>query len=106
MAWVVLLLGSMSELAWVLCMKFYYISSNLYLVILMLTFMTGSITCLGFAVKKIAAGTAYAIWTSLSTAAIAVAGIYLFTEPVTLLRISSIMLIVIGAACLQLTAKN
>jgi quaternary ammonium compound-resistance protein SugE len=106
MVWLVLFVGSMCELSWVICLKYSYLNSNAYLYAPMMIFMTGSIGCLGFAVKSIPAGTAYAIWTGVSTAAIAIAGIYLFAEPASLLRIISIMFIIVGVTCLRFTAKS
>jgi quaternary ammonium compound-resistance protein SugE len=67
-----------------------------------LFFMAASVGCLGLAVKEIPAGTAYAVWTGGSVAAVTVVGVYLFGEPATLLRIGSILLILIGMVGLRL----
>jgi small multidrug resistance pump len=52
--------------------------------------------------EKMKVSVAYAIWASLGTALIAVIGMIWFDEPVTLLKIISILLIVIGIAGLEL----
>jgi quaternary ammonium compound-resistance protein SugE len=58
--------------------------------------------CLGIAVKTIPAGTAYAVWTGGSVAAVTVVGVYLFNEPATPMRLASIGLIVTGIVGLRL----
>jgi quaternary ammonium compound-resistance protein SugE len=47
-------------------------------------------------------GTGYAVWTGIGTVGTALLGIALFGEPATVLRISSIALIVAGIAGLKL----
>ena len=60
------------------------------------------VACLGIAVKTIAAGTAYVVWTGGSVAAVTIVGVYLFNEPTTSLRLASIALIVLGMIGLRL----
>ena len=70
--------------------------------ILMFVFYILSLVCLTYALKKIDVGAAYAIWAGAGTALIAIIGIYFFHEPVTLLKIGSIALIIVGVAGLHL----
>jgi quaternary ammonium compound-resistance protein SugE len=68
--------------------------------------MVASVTCLGLAIKTIPAGTAYAIWTGSSVAAVAVVGVYLFNEPATPLRLGAIVLIVLGLIGLRFAGPD
>jgi quaternary ammonium compound-resistance protein SugE len=69
--------------------------------IVTLAFMGASIGCLGLAIRSIPMGTAYAVWTGTSIAAVAV-GVVFFDEPTTLIRLGSIGLIVLGIIGLRL----
>jgi small multidrug resistance pump len=54
-------------------------------------------------VKKIDVGVAYAIWSGVGTAAIAIIGFLAFKEPVTTAKIVFLVLIIVGAVGLQLS---
>lgn len=102
MAWIILLIGSICEVGWLIGMKYADGFTRLWPSVIMVFFMAASVGCLGLAVKDIPAGTAYAVWTGGSVAAVTVVGVYLFGEPATLLRIGSILLILIGMVGLRL----
>ena len=103
MAWVYLLLAALFEIGWPLGFKLsqqaeYRVSG-----------VAGAIVSMGLsgwllwlAQREIPIGTAYAVWTGGSVAAVTVVGVYLFGEPATLLRIGSILLILIGMVGLRL----
>jgi small multidrug resistance pump len=61
-----------------------------------------SFVALTFALKKIDVSIAYAIWSGIGTAAIAVIGIAYFREPATVVKFVSILLIIIGVVGLHL----
>lgn len=102
MAWIILLIGSVCEVGWLIGMKYADGFTRLWPSVIMVFFMAASVGCLGLAVKEIPAGTAYAVWTGGSVAAVTIVGVYLFGEPATLLRIGSILLILIGMVGLRL----
>ncbi len=64
--------------------------------VLLFVFYLGSIVALTMALQKIEVSVAYAIWSGVGTAAIAVIGIAVFREEPSLIKIASIALIVIG----------
>lgn len=68
----------------------------------MFIFFIGSLSFLTLALKKIEVGTAYAIWSGVGTAAITLIGILIFNENITILKIVSILLIIIGVIGLNL----
>ena len=64
--------------------------------------MALSMALLGLALKTLPVGTAYAVWTGIGAVGTAALGIYLFGDPATIARISSIALIVAGIVGLKL----
>ena len=61
-----------------------------------------SFCALAFSLKKLDIGIAYAIWSGIGTAAIACIGIFYFGESVSLLKIISFILIIIGVIGLRI----
>jgi small multidrug resistance pump len=57
---------------------------------------------LSLTLKRMGVGTAYAIWSGLGTALIVIIGILYFKEDVSVLKITSILLIIIGVIGLNL----
>lgn len=102
MAWLILLVGGLCEVGWLILLKYAEGFTRLLPSIGTLAFMAASIGCLGLAVRSLPLGTAYGVWTGTSIASAAALGIYLFNEPATLLRLTSIGLIVLGIAGLRL----
>ncbi len=103
MAWFILLVGSVCEVGWLVGMKYADGFTRFWPTAIMLFFMIASVGCLGIAVKSSPAGTAYAVWTGGSIAAVAVVGVYLFNEPATPMRMASILLIIVGMIGLRLS---
>ena len=64
--------------------------------------MAVSVLLLGFAMKTLPLGTAYAVWTGIGTAGTVIVGMILFNEPATALRLGAIGLILIGGVGLKL----
>lgn len=61
-----------------------------------------SFTLIGFAVKKIDIGTAYAIWAGFGTASITLLGWLLFKEYMSIQKVIAVLLIIIGSVMLKL----
>ena len=70
--------------------------------ILVFVFYGLSLAALVFVLKKMEVSIAYAIWASLGTALIAVIGIVWFKETVSVMKIISIALIIIGIIGLEM----
>jgi len=70
--------------------------------ILIFVFYAVSFVSLTFAVKKIDMSVSYAIWSGIGTALIAIIGVYFFKESMTMLKVASIILIIIGVTGLNL----
>ena len=65
-----------------------------------------SLTALTFALKRFDMSMAYAIWSGLGTALITIVGFYLFKEPLTLVKVGSIALIILGVVGLHLSSAG
>jgi quaternary ammonium compound-resistance protein SugE len=100
-AWVYLLLAGLCEIGWAIGLKYTDGFTRLAPSLLTVASMALSIALLGIALKTLPVGTAYAVWTGIGAAGTAVLGIYLFGEPATLVRLSSIGLIVAGIVGLK-----
>jgi quaternary ammonium compound-resistance protein SugE len=104
MAWLLLFVAGLCEVAWAIALKYSQGFSRLYPSITTLAAMGASIGLLSLALKTIPVGTAYAIWTGIGAAGTAALGIYLFSEPATIPRLICIGLIVAGIAGLKISS--
>ena len=104
MAWIYLLLAGLSEVGWAVGLKYTHGFTRLVPSLLTVASMVLSLFLLGLALKTLPLGTAYAIWTGIGTVGTVIAGIILFAEPATALRLGCVALIVCGMVGLKLTA--
>jgi quaternary ammonium compound-resistance protein SugE len=101
MAWTILFLAGLLEIGWAIGLKYTVGFTKLWPSVFTLASMVGSIVLLGLALKWLPVGTAYAVWTGIGTVGVAILGIYLFSEPVTAIRLGCIGLIIAGIAGLK-----
>ena len=101
MNWLFLVLAIVAEVVGTTCMKLSSGFTQLLPSVAMFTFYGLSLSALTMALKKIEVSVAYAIWSGLGTALIAIIGIFGFKEPATALKIMSILLIIIGVVGLN-----
>jgi quaternary ammonium compound-resistance protein SugE len=104
MAWLILIVAGLFEVAWAAGLKYTDGFTRV-----MPTIATGvaiiiSMGLLGLAVRTLPLGSAYAVWTGIGTVGTAIVGIVVFREPATAARLFCIALIVVGIAGLKLTA--
>ena len=102
MAWVILFIAGLLEVGWAIGLKYTEGFTRLVPSALTVGSMALSIVLLGWALKSLPVGTAYAVWTGIGAVGTAALGIYLFGEPATAARLASIGLIVAGIAGLKL----
>ena len=103
MSWFILLLAGLFEVGWAVGLKYTDGFTRPLPTLLTVAAIIVSLTLLGLAMKELPLGTAYAIWTGVGAVGTVIAGIMLFGEAVTLLRISSVALIVCGLIGLKLS---
>jgi quaternary ammonium compound-resistance protein SugE len=101
-AWVLLFLAGLLEIAWAVGLKYTDGFTRPWPTAGTLVAMIGSVVLLALAVRTLPLGTAYAVWTGIGTAGAVLLGIVLFSEPATLLRLLFVGLIVAGIVGLKL----
>jgi quaternary ammonium compound-resistance protein SugE len=104
MPWILLTLAGLFEIGWAIGLKYTDGFTKPMPTALTAGSMVISIVLLGFAVKTLPIGTAYAIWTGIGTVGTVMLGIFLFAEPVTAIRMGCIALIVTGILGLKFAA--
>lgn len=104
MAWFVLLLAGLFEVAWAVLLKYTDGFTKLWPSVACLAAMAVSLGLLGIALRDLPLGTAYAVWTGVGAVGTAMLGLVLFQEPATAARLACIGLIVAGIAGLKLAS--
>lgn len=102
MHWFYLLLAIVLEVTGTTCMKLSAGFTKTLPSVLMFVFYILSFSALTLALKKVDVSVAYAIWSGMGTALIATIGILWFNEPLTMLKLISLALIIIGVIGLNL----
>lgn len=104
-AWLLLALAGVAEIAWVISLKYSAGFTKPLASIVTVVSLAVSMVLLGWAVKTLPIGTAYAVWTGIGAAGAAVAGLYLFGESANPARLFCIALIIAGVAGLKLSTS-
>lgn len=97
-----LIFAILSEIAGTVSMKLSYGLTKLWPSLWMVFFYLLAFASLSLCLKHIPVSVAYAIWSGLGTAAIAIVGYLVFQESMTWLKAGSILLIVLGVIGLNL----
>ncbi|MBM3163008.1 MAG: quaternary ammonium compound efflux SMR transporter SugE [Chlorobi bacterium] len=105
MDWILLALAGCLECVWAVGLKYTGGFSKPLPSVLTIAAMACSFWLLSLAMKTIPAGTAYAVWTGIGAAGVAIAGMLLFQESRDIARILCILLIVAGVAGLRFFAR-
>lgn len=106
MAWIVLVLAGLFEVAWAIGLKYTEGFTRPIPSALTLAAMVASVVLLGIAMKSLPVGTAYAVWVGVGAVGTAILGIVLFAEPATAGRLLSLGLIVAGIVGLKLATPG
>ena len=106
MAWVLLFLAGLLEVAWAVGLKYTDGFTRPWPTAATLVAMVGSVVLLAIAVRTLPLGTAYAVWTGIGTAGAVLLGIVLFNEPATLARLFFVGLIVTGIVGLKMVTAG
>ena len=106
MAWFLLFLAGLLEVAWAIGLKYTDGFTRPWPSILTVIAMAASFLLLSLALRVIPIGTAYAVWTGIGAVGVAILGIVLFNEPRDLLRLAFIALIVIGIVGLKFASQT
>ncbi|HLU62247.1 MAG TPA: quaternary ammonium compound efflux SMR transporter SugE [Gammaproteobacteria bacterium] len=104
MAWFLLFLAGLLEVAWAIGLKFTEGFTRPVPSVLTGIAMAASFWLLAQALKTLPVGTAYAVWTGIGATGTAILGILLFAESTAWPRLFSILLIVLGIIGLRFTS--
>lgn len=104
--WTALTAAIILEVAGTISMRFSEGFTKLVPSVLIFMFYAASFAALTVALKKIEVGVAYAIWAGTGTALIAVVGVLYFKEPVSAVKLISILLIIAGVIGLNLGSEH
>ena len=102
MAWFVLLVAGLLEVAWAVGLKATEGFSKLGPTVFTVAAMIGSFALLAQALKTIPLGTGYAVWTGIGAVGTAIYGIVVLGEPATAGRLVCFVLILAGILGLKL----
>ncbi|EGR2798001.1 QacE family quaternary ammonium compound efflux SMR transporter [Vibrio navarrensis] len=104
MAWLILFLAGICEIAWAIGLKYSEGFSKPLASIATLSALVISFVLLGIALRTLPLGVAYGIWVGIGAVGTAVMSIVLFGETLSLFKLASLALIVIGIAGLKLAS--
>lgn len=106
MAWGILFLAGLFEVAWAIGLKYTDGFTRPWPTAATLVAMVVSVVLLGIAMKSLPVGTAYAVWVGVGAVGTAILGIVLFAEAASAGRLLSLALIVMGIVGLKLTTPE
>jgi quaternary ammonium compound-resistance protein SugE len=106
MAWVILVLAGLLEIAWAIGLKYTEGFTRFWPSVGTLAAMIVSVVLLGVAMKSLPVGTSYAVWVGVGAVGTAILGIVLFGESASAGRLASLALIVAGIVGLKLATPG
>ncbi|MFL9924732.1 quaternary ammonium compound efflux SMR transporter SugE [Herbaspirillum lusitanum] len=106
MAWIILVLAGLFEIAWAVGLKYTEGFTRLWPSLATAGAMVVSIVLLALAVKTLPLSTAYAIWTGIGAVGAVILGIVLFNESASTARLLCLLMIVAGIIGLKLVSPE
>jgi small multidrug resistance pump len=106
MGWMLLTFAIVLEVAGTTNMKLSEGFSNLVPSVLVIFFYALSIIALTFAVNRLDVSVAYAVWSGMGTALVAMIGLWFFQESVTSVKVVALGFIIVGVVMLHLTSES
>jgi len=104
MTWFILVLAGLFEVVWATGLKYTEGFTRLVPSVVTLLGMLASFWLLAIAMKTLPLGTAYAIWVGIGAIGAFIAGLVLFHEALTPMRVISVLLIAAGLIGLKLSS--
>jgi len=102
MAWIILFIAGLFEIGWAVGLKYTEGFTRPIPTLLTAISLLASMGLLGWAIKSLPLGTAYAVWTGVGAVGTAIVGMVVFKEPATAARLVCLALIVSGILGLKL----
>lgn len=105
MAWLLLFVAGLFEIAWAVALKYSEGFTRLWPTVVFGACMLVSVVLLGRAARELPIGTAYAVWTGIGAAGTAVIGMVFLRESTDWRRIACLLVVVAGIAGLKLLGR-
>jgi quaternary ammonium compound-resistance protein SugE len=102
MAWFILFIAGLFEVAWAIGLKYSDGFTRLWPSVFTIVAVIISMGLLAYSLKYLPVGTAYAVWTGIGAVGTAILGIFLFNESKEFIRIFFIFLIIVGIVGLKI----
>ena len=99
--WAIVAIAGLMETGWALGLKYSEGFTRLWPTVVTILLALGSFYLLSVAMKSLPVGTAYAVWVGIGAIGTAVAAVFLFQEPVNLMRVMGVLLILAGIVALK-----
>ncbi|MBN8787511.1 MAG: multidrug efflux SMR transporter [Terrimonas sp.] len=106
MAWFILIIAGLFEVAFTTCLKMSDNFKNLWWSIGFFVSITLSFLLLNKAIQTIPIGTSYAVWTGIGAVGSVIVGIALFKEPASFWRMFFIFLLIASIAGLKISTTE
>lgn len=106
MCWLWLFLAIALEVTATVCLKLSDGFSKLIPTALMALFYGSSFFPMAVALRRLEVGTAYAVWSAVGTALMTIVGMLVFKEAASPLKLSAIVMIVVGVVCLNVANRE
>jgi len=101
MHWIILFIAGLFEVGWAIGLKYTEGFTKLWPTVFTIASIIISMGLLGYTLKSLPVGTAYAVWTGIGAVGTAILGIILFGESKEFIRVFFIFLIVVGIVGLK-----
>jgi quaternary ammonium compound-resistance protein SugE len=105
MAWIVLFVAGLFEVGWAVGLKYTEGFTRFWPTVWSALSMVASLGLLGWALRTLPLGTAYAMWTGIGSVGTVLLGIVLFGESASALRLACVGLILAGIVGLKLVPQ-
>ena len=99
--WAIVAIAGLMETGWALGLKYSEGFTRLWPTVVTIVLALGSFYLLSLAMKTLPVGTAYAVWVGIGAIGTAVAAVFLFAEPVNVMRVAGVLLILSGIVALK-----
>ncbi len=103
MSWILLFLAGLCEVGWALGFKLEAGFGKPWILALTVLTLVASMWLLSLAMKDIAFGTVYAVWTGIGVLGTFILGVLMFHDPITPWRAFSVLLVLRGRIGLKLS---
>lgn len=105
MNWFILFMAGLFEVIWAVALKFTHGFTRPLASVITLLAMGASFYLLSIALRSLPLSTAYAVWVGIGAVGATIAGVLLFREPVTALKMISLLLVVLGIIGLKMASS-